>query len=309
MALEVPIGERIRNALRSCATNGWLENVHPGLVLDKFPLTYDPNNKVDWSKDVQRPTAEQVGRLSGSPPTDFPFADLLKRWKSVMAGAITVSATTISPLTLHLARASALENAGLCLHPLYGFAYLPGSGLKGMARAYAETVWLPTQTNQNHAWNQIEDVFGWAPGSDRGKSWKPQGIPERAKENNACVGSIVFHDAWPESWPQLIVDIVNNHHPDYYRANPDDNSQPPGDWENPVPVYFLAVKPGTTFHFPLAKRREDVADRLLATASQWLLGALCHLGAGAKTVAGYGAFMPTNEEPPALPSQSHAVYE
>ena len=33
---------------------------------------------------------------------------------------------TVTPLTMHLARASALENAGLCLHPLYGFAYLPG---------------------------------------------------------------------------------------------------------------------------------------------------------------------------------------
>ncbi len=55
------------------------------------------------------------------------------------------------PLTLHLARASALENAGLCLHPIYGFAFLPGTGLKGLARAYAETVWLPSQTDPAEA--------------------------------------------------------------------------------------------------------------------------------------------------------------
>jgi CRISPR-associated protein Cmr6 len=309
VALEVPIGEGIRRALHSCAANGWLENVHPGLVLDKFPATYDPTNKVDWSKDVQRPTAEQVGRLCGSPPTDFPFANLLKRWKSVTAGGVVFSATTIGPLTLHLARASTLENAGICLHPLYGFTYLPGSGLKGMARAYAETMWQPTQVDPNKAWKTIEDVFGWAPGSDREKSWKPQDIPERGEADNAFVGSIVFHDAWPESWPQLIVDIVNNHHPDYYQADPDDNNHPPGDWEDPVPVYFLAVKRGTTFHFPLVKRRADVADGLLALARQWLLGALCHLGAGAKTAAGYGAFKPTDEEPPPMQSQSRAVFE
>ncbi len=176
------------------------------------------------------------------------------------------SATTIGPLTLHLARASALENAGICLHALYGFTYLPASGLKGMARAYAETMWLPTQADRSQAWKTIEEVFGWAPGSDRGKGWKPQGILERAREDSASAGSIVFHDAWPDCWPQLILDIVNNHHPDYYQADANDNRHPPGDWEDPGPVYFLAVKPGTKFHFPLAKRRAGVADGLLAAA-------------------------------------------
>src|SRR5687768_4672318 len=105
MALKVPVGHGLQNTLVSCAKNGWLENVHPGLVLDKFPLTHDPENKVDWSKDVQRPSVEQVVRLSGSPPPNFPFADLLKRWKSVTAGGITFAAVTVGPLTLHLARA------------------------------------------------------------------------------------------------------------------------------------------------------------------------------------------------------------
>jgi hypothetical protein len=37
---------------------------------------------------------------------------------------------------------------------------------------------------------------------------------------------------------------------------------------------------------PLGKRRTDVSDGLLALARQWLLGAFCHLGPYAKTVAG-----------------------
>ena len=231
-------------------------------------------------------------------------------------------AVTIGPLTLHLARASALENAGICLHPLYGFAYLPGSGLKGMAHAYSETVWLPAQTNQKQAWRQIEDVFGWAPNPDRHQQINDSHHPAevRRKDDNdpdspeirASSGNIVFHDAWPKSWPKLVVDIVNNHHQDYYQAKPDDNDHPPGDWENPVPVYFLAVKPDTTFTFPLSKRR---AGRCPTTCSpwhtNWLLGALCHLGAGAKTVAGYGAFKPTPgaKTVPALPLQSRASFE
>ncbi|MCI0457809.1 MAG: type III-B CRISPR module RAMP protein Cmr6 [Gemmataceae bacterium] len=298
MALIVPIGDSVRTALASCAKNGWLENVHPGLVLDKFPLTYDPDNEVDWSKDVQHPSAEQVVRLSGSPPAGFPFADFLRRWKSVTAGGVTFSATTIGPLTLHLARASALENAGICLHPLYGFAYLPGSGLKGMARAYAETIWLPTQMDQKQAWRKIEDVFGWAPSPDRRQQINDPNHPAKVRrrddndpespEIKASSGNIVFHDAWPESWPRLIVDIVNNHHPEYYRAAPDDNDHAPGDWENPVPVYFLAVSPGVTFTFPLARRRGEVADELLDLARQWLLGGVplrLPLTEGVKAVA------------------------
>jgi CRISPR-associated protein Cmr6 len=227
-----------------------------------------------------------------------------------LKGNLPFRCTTTGPLTLHLARASALENAGICLHPLYGFAYLPGSGLKGMARAYSETVWLPAQPNQKQAWRQIEDVFGWAPNPDRKEQIKdPKHPAELRRENDidpespeikASSGSIIFHDAWPESWPQLIVDIVNNHHPEYYQH--DDNNHPPGDWENPVPVYFLAVNPGATFIFPLAKRRADVANELLDLARQWLLGALCHLGAGAKTNAGYGAFQHAGDVPPATVS-------
>ena len=228
---------------------------------------------------------------------------------SALPGAAWISCTTTGPLTLHLSRPAALENAGICLHPLYGFAYLPGSGLKGMARAYAETVWLATQADPIQAWLQINNVFGWAPGSDSGKDWKPQGVPERAKDDNARVGSIVFHDAWPESWPRLMVNIVNNHHPDYYQARPEDNDHPPGDWENPNPVYFLAMQPNTTFTFPLTKLRGDISEGLVALAKEWLLGALRHLGAGAKTIAGYGAFKPASGEPPLLPPQRLVLFD
>ena len=44
-------------------------------------------------------------------------------------------------------------------------------------------------------------------------------------------------------------------------------------------------------------------------ARQWLLGALCHLGAGAKTNAGYGSFRPVEGERPALASPRHATFE
>lgn len=278
-----------------------LTSRHPGLQLDKLSVPGD--------QTVQKQAIEQVIRANDAlASADGQFQQLRQRWISHVQPSGTVSTvllrcTTTGPLTLHLSRASALENAGICLHPLYGFVYLPGSGLKGMARAFAETVWLPTQSDAKAAWRKIEDVFGWAPNPDRKRQIRDPNHPAakrfrvesdpRTPEINAHVGDIVFHDAWPETWPKLIVDIVNNHHPDYYQHN--GNQHPPGDWENPVPVYFLAAAPGVTFTFPLARRRADVADELLILASEWLLGALCHLGAGAKTNAGYGAFQPADE--------------
>jgi CRISPR type III-B/RAMP module RAMP protein Cmr6 len=267
---------------------------HPGLQLDKFSI---PGNQM-----AQKQALDQVCRTSGDSGL---LNDLAARRRSLwntLPGYTAFRATTTSPLALHLARASALENAGICLHPLYGFAYLPGSGLKGMARAYAETIWLPAQTDQRQAWRDIEDVFGWAPHPDRRQQINDPNHPAEVRRQNdtdprspeisASCGNVIFHDAWPESWPKLIVDIVNNHHPEYYQAEPNDNAHPPGDWENPVPVYFLAVPPGVTFTFPLTKRHGDVPDRLVNLARDWLLGALCHLGAGAKTATGYGAFQP-----------------
>jgi CRISPR-associated protein Cmr6 len=250
------------------------KNRHPGLQLDKLSVASNQRDQSAVLENVCDAAAD--GKL---------LAELLARralqFDSLGTSAIQFDAVTSSPLTLHLGRASALENAGLCLHPIYGFAYLPGSGLKGMARAYAETVWAPANGNTADVWFKIERIFGWAAGSEGGKRWRPT-LPT---SDGASTGSVVFHDAWPREWPQLFVDIVNNHHSRYYGGE-----DPPGDWEDPVPVYFLAVKPGATFCFSLAARcrMTDPAD--LRLAHDLLGGALAWLGAGAKTNAGYGCF-------------------
>jgi CRISPR-associated protein Cmr6 len=234
-------------------------------------------------------------------------------------GALKFRCTTTGPLTLHLARASALENAGICLHPLYGFVYLPGSGLKGMARAYAETVWLPTQFEADAngqpvspaegqkaaaAWDQIEQVFGWAPHSDDDKPWKPRSAARHGDQDSAASGSVIFHDAWPENWPRLELDLVNCHHTDYYQGK-----DPPGDWESPNMVSFLAIGQGNTFLFALSKRRGTVSDDLVGLAKLWLTGALVHEGAGAKTNAGYGCFRLCDGDGPILKSRSREIFE
>lgn len=246
---EVPLPRSLQKLLKQVA----LAERHSGLQLDKYLVPC-------LDQQAQKQALAEVVQTRGGRSL---LPQLVKRRQLLAVGACAAwTRTTSGPLTLHLARASALENAGLCLHPIYGFAYLPASGLKGMARAYAETVArVPFQ--------EVESVFG---------------TQEKDREQ---AGSIVFHDGWPTSWPELLVDICNNHHDGYYQKTP---PEAPGDWHSPNPVYFLAVAPKQSFSFLLTKRRDDVADATLARARDWLDGALTLLGCGAKTAAGYGAF-------------------
>src|SRR6516225_9329270 len=290
MALSVPLPKSIQSELGG--------NTHPGLELDKYVASWEEGGQAGkLSEKVQRPAIDNVVKLSRSEPEGCHFQDLYARRSTALGllGAKSFRCQTTGPLTLHLARASALENAGICLHPIYGFTYFPGSGLKGMARAFAETVWLPAQfravahvdesrpeatkttrspalshlgergdrvavgegsvrvsraasntqpdgpeeeERARQAWEKIERVFGWAPGSDtlekgEPKPWKPKCVPKHSKDDSAHSGNIVFHDAWPEQWPRLFMDILNNHHSAYYQGN--DDKDAPGDWENPIP--------------------------------------------------------------------------
>src|SRR5436305_1951744 len=144
MALLVPLPESLR--ARIAAHRG---GTHPGLLLDKYVESWEAGTAPGkLSEKVQKPTVQAVAAASQNPPPGLEWQEVLDRRRFFLEALPAARAriwfcVTTGPLTLHLARASALENAGICLHPVYGFAYLPGSGLKGMAHAYACEVWLP----------------------------------------------------------------------------------------------------------------------------------------------------------------------
>jgi CRISPR-associated protein Cmr6 len=303
MTLRIPIPDSVERFANKIS--------HPGLLLDKYVKSYDAQREdLKWSDAVQKPALEQVAGLSQVAPPGLDFAAMLRQWRGTLdaIGSRRFICQTTGPLTLHLARASALENSGICLHPLYGFTFLPGTGLKGMAHAYATQVWHATQSDPQQAWEQIRYVFGWSPSHllrDIAKDLKV------AVPDGSCAGAVVFHDAWPVTWPKLTVDIVNNHHPEYYQAADGDQRYAPGDWENPIPVYFLAVPASQSFEFAVSLRAPDTRHDLdldpLELAQSWLEGALCHLGAGAKTNAGYGGFRSVDRPVPTLSSPTRAV--
>ena len=254
---------------------------HAGLQLDKLSAAGAMQRQKDALMDVTRTVTDQ--KL---------LRTLLDRRRLMLDAlrATRLEMTTRGSLTLHLSRSGALENAGIALHPLYGFVYLPGSGVKGMTRAWAETAWAPTQPDSERAWRQIEAAFGWSPRSEGHKSvWRPSDV---APPPGATAGRVLFHDAWPLRWPRLLVDVVNNHHVSYYAGEDD-----PGDWEEPTLISFLAVGADQPFEFAISDRT-GAEDGLLERAGDWLRDALTVQGAGAKTAAGYGRFEPARSDRP-----------
>ena len=248
---------------------------HPGIRLDKL----------SWA-DVQKNQSTPIDMVSRCAGDNQLLVSLFDRRGAMLdaAGARRFCGRTKGALTLHLSRANALENAGLALHPVYGFAWLPGTGLKGMTRAWVETVWQTGESDQNAAEARIDEAFGTL---------------DKA-------GRITFHDAWPIQWPQLKRDILNSHHSDYYRKG-----ERPGDWEKPNPVYFLTVAEDTEFDFALSDRN-STDDGLLEHVAGWMCAALEDAGVGAKTAAGYGRIMPSasasvERSKATLPSSEHRL--
>jgi CRISPR type III-B/RAMP module RAMP protein Cmr6 len=179
------------------------------------------------------------------------------RWQAMLAtqGAETFEAEPDWRFVVGLGRKGPLE-VGMTFHRIYGFPLIPGSSLKGLARAYAELVVKASQ-------DEITHVFGDAPRPDEDPSM-------------AHVGRAVFFDAVPLAPPHLEIDVMNPHYADYYQGN-----APPADYLSPTPIYFLTVGQDSRYLFAVAGPEK-------AQGRKWLEGGLGELGSGAKTSAGYG---------------------
>ncbi len=251
----------------------------------------------------------------------------LARPMPLPAGAVQFPATLKSRLIVNQA-GGILENAGLCLHPHFGYPYVPGSAVKGVARHAAWCEWN-TETDEGKKADvarRIAVVFGY-PTTDNGLD---RHLAERGCDERRC-GAVSFFAAEPENGKApLVTDIVNCHHPKYYAGG-----QPGAtDDEQPNPQFFPAVEAGATFVFTIAPvsraglgggarrpalptgacsaesawrpalpegdsstqsagRDVPVAPHVaaaLADAKRWLKAALTENGIGAKTSAGYGWF-------------------
>lgn len=145
---------------------------------------------------------------------------------------------------------------GITLHHIYGFPYIPASAIKGICNHYAQDNGY--HQNSSEFKNYYDTIFGT---TDK-------------------KGKVIFLDAMPKSSPQLKVDIMNPHYPDWY-----DSGKAPTDTQSPRPINFLTVE-NTEYQFILASKEKD--NQLLEIAQSWLENALKEKGIGAKTAVGYG---------------------
>lgn len=169
-----------------------------------------------------------------------------------------ITMKTASRFIPGMGRPHPVEN-GINWHPTLGVPYLPGSSVKGMVRAWAESY-------NNVDEKTITRIFG----------------PKKLEKS---AGSVIFFDALPTQHVCLAMDIMTPHHSNYYQGK----NKNPHEWEAPNPIPFLAVEEGQTFLFAIAPRRsQDQED--LDQVEYWLKEALETIGAGAKTAVGYGRF-------------------
>src|SRR4030067_3776025 len=206
--MKLPVPSDTRSVLMPQANNmiGVLETSNLGLLFNKLVFAWSD----DWT------TEEKINREKVNLKADFIkkvkengtystahkelFSSVQSRQKAMLQSlqspdwhVESFEATTDSRLIIGLGGTSVIET-GITLHPLYGFPYLPGSGLKGLARAYAEIA-LETKPSGD----ELREIFG---SEDKD--------PRLAANNRQ--GKVFFMDGLPTTFPQLDLDIMNPHY-------------------------------------------------------------------------------------------------
>lgn len=177
-----------------------------------------------------------------------------------------------------------LEN-GFNWHPVWGVPYLPGSGLKGLVRAWVEA-WQFDDADDGQKRQKRKRLLDWFGSVDK--------TPD--KEIDTQTGKVIFFDAIPLRPVRLVTDIMTPHMGEWYAQGEKiqdisrDADKIPADWHSPNPIYFLSAKE-PTFLVSVAPRDAVVAPDLdMEEVMQCVADALEWLGAGAKTAVGYGQF-------------------
>ena len=190
----------------------------------------------------------------------------------------TNSIVTDTSLICGLGAAHVLETA-LTLHHIWGVPYIPGSSLKGVCRQVA--FWNLVE-ERGIPENKLEDfqkkfygelnldvnnedmlVYQLLFGAQdfKGLLLFLDAYPEfnnNNKSKNDNESNNIFKPIPPsertatsvddnESNNIFKLDIMNPHYSKYYGDST--GRTPPGDWENPTPIFFLTVKEGVKFRF------------------------------------------------------------
>ena len=185
------------------------------------------------------------------------------------------------------------SDVGLTVHRTWGTPVIPGTALKGLLSGYVDAVYGPGDAGPQ------ADRDDWAaptwcgfnvtkaPGRWHALVFGSPAVSSDDEYRYGLRGGVTFHDALyiPSDGDNRCyeLDVLTVHQKPYYDSH---GGEWPNDWNAPVPVPFLTVKPGVRFLISL-----EGPPRATALAMTLLLEALSKWGVGAKTSLGYGAII------------------
>lgn len=284
----------MRNALRELRVSE-LQPDHVGLAYDRWAPLDEASGKI--ADDSRSIWLQQLAETRVSPD----YVDALERWRSSLGerDSVLVELRLTSRLLIGHGNPSPTD-VGLTVHHTWGVPMIPGTAIKGLLSQYVDIVFGPQnrgahprspEADQERApfqgvtWSGSRIAHG--PGEVyRALFGAPAAESDETFETTESRGGVVFHDALfvPEGKKDapFAVDVLTVHQKTYYNQN---GLQLPNDYDDPNPVTFLTVQPGTKFLFALSG-----AQDWIELALQLLMEALSEWGVGGKTSSGYGRF-------------------
>lgn len=251
-----------------------------GLELDRY-LQY-----AEAGGDEKRHRDALFSRVCGNPIPSL-YHRALDRWEAHLAetyGDLVVKKAlrSVGPVVVGLGGESVHESS-IRLHRLYGTPIIPGSALKGLARAFVRHEYGDSVAQL------IPRVLV------DGEDAPPPNAHTVVFGDTLDAGHIVWCDAWYVPGPDdvdrpLRRDVITVHHPRYYTSQGSTDENPPWDFDDPNPNPFISAR--GSFLVAVAGPTPEWA----AFAWGLLVNALADYGVGAKSSSGYGRFRPPPAE-------------
>jgi CRISPR-associated protein Cmr6 len=274
-------------------------NANYSLYFDKMTQWTWDNRKEKYSSSVE-PLATKTNELFSA--ASSVLSNIHKRQSDLLLGQQQHSqgliwefrCTLEAPLVSGLGSGHPTET-GMILDRNSGLPFIPASSVKGVLRLACALMLakkFPDLVREHKGELEIEDsnpvlrrYFG----------------DTDTKSVDAVRGQLVFLDVYPETIPELKLDIMNPHFTNYHKG-----SAPPIETESPNPVKFLSVVRETTFVFrglvsPLAPSGiKSEINRPFTAEDEDNIRHMHHIacteiGFGGKTGIGYGRFSPPVE--------------
>lgn len=234
------------------------------LALTKFERWPPP---AAFKSENNKEVFKSVTRLG---PTDA-YKSAYKRWNAeihALPGTTLAATFTVDGKMVVGIGAENILESSVTMNRVWGMPLIPGSSLKGLASHFARSVLAAPKGPIDD--KQFIDLFG----------------------TTEDAGYLTWLDAWyvpePMTRAPFTLDVVTPHHGSYYQDDPHDVQNPPWDFEDPKPSYFISVR-GTFLVAVQVVGPDSTWEQGFAYAAMNILErALLEWGIGAKTNAGYG---------------------